>query len=356
MAKAKRLPSGKWRCQAFDYREPDGTTHRRSFTADTKKEAEYLAAEFAATKEDHREEILDITFDQAVMAYIDSKESVLSPSTIRSYLGTYKKYIAGSKLGKLKISKINNVALQLWVGKLAKTGMSPKSVRNHYGLVSSTLGMFLPDFRPRITLPQPEQKHRYTPSDDDIKILINAIDDPELLIAVLLYSFGPMRRGEICALEHKHIHGNVIHVTNNMVKDKNNHWIIKAPKTPQSVREIEFPDFVIARIPKGSGRIISVTPDAITQRFRDLADSLDLPHFTMHDLRHYSASIMHAINVPDKYIMARGGWKTDRVLKTVYQNVIDLEAAKQQKRILGHFEQIANESAHESAHEKQKTL
>lgn len=352
MAKAKKLPSGKWRCQAFDYKDANGKIHRKSFTADTKKEAEYLAAEFAATKEDHREDILDITFDKAVMAYIDSKESVLSPSTIRSYLGTYKKYIAGSKLGELKISKINNVALQLWVGELSKTGMSPKSVRNHYGLISSTLGMFLPDFRPRITLPQLEQKRRYTPSDDDVKKLISAIDDEELLIAVLLYSFGPMRRGEICALEHKHIHGNEIHVVNNLVKDKNGQWIVKAPKTPQSVRQIEFPDFVISRIPKGKGRIISVTPDAITQRFRDLADSLDLPHFTLHDLRHYSASIMHALNVPDKYIMARGGWKTDKVLKTVYQNVIDLEAAKQQKRIVGHFEKIA----HESAHEKQKTL
>lgn len=41
MAKAKKLPSGKWRTQVYDYTEvlPDGKKkkHMRSFTADTKK-------------------------------------------------------------------------------------------------------------------------------------------------------------------------------------------------------------------------------------------------------------------------------------------------------------------------------
>ena len=41
--------------------------------------------------------------------------------------------------------------------------------------------------------------------------------------------------------------------------------------------------------------------------------------FRFHDFRHYSASIMHAIGIPDQYIMARGGWKTDTVLKAVYR-------------------------------------
>ena len=32
---------------------------------------------------------------------------------------------------------------------------------------------------------------------------------------------------------------------------------------------------------------------------------------------------MHAIGVPDQYIMQRGGWSTDGVMKTVYRNTID---------------------------------
>lgn len=44
---------------------------------------------------------------------------------------------------------------------------------------------------------------------------------------------------------------------------------------------------------------------------------LDIPHFRFHDLRYYSASIMHAIGVPDVYIMERGGWSSDKTLKKI---------------------------------------
>ena len=49
---------------------------------------------------------------------------------------------------------------------------------------------------------------------------------------------------------------------------------------------------------------------------------------------------MHAIGVPDQYILQRGGWATDNVMKTVYRNVIDLEAVKQNKKINKHFDQL----------------
>ena len=42
-----------------------------------------------------------------------------------------------------------------------------------------------------------------------------------------------------------------------------------------------------------------------------------------HDLRHYSASKMHAVGVPDQYIQGRHGWKTDYALKKIYRNELD---------------------------------
>ena len=32
---------------------------------------------------------------------------------------------------------------------------------------------------------------------------------------------------------------------------------------------------------------------------------------------------MHAIGIPDQYIMARGGWKSDVVLKNIYRGTMD---------------------------------
>ncbi|MCB7523198.1 tyrosine-type recombinase/integrase [[Clostridium] hylemonae] len=47
-----------------------------------------------------------------------------------------------------------------------------------------------------------------------------------------------------------------------------------------------------------------------------------LNHFRFHDLRHYSASIQHALGIPDAYIMERGGWETDGTLKSIYRHTL----------------------------------
>ena len=46
MAKAKKLPSGRWRTRLFIGYGIDGKPKYKSFTADTKKESEYLAEEY----------------------------------------------------------------------------------------------------------------------------------------------------------------------------------------------------------------------------------------------------------------------------------------------------------------------
>lgn len=57
----------------------------------------------------------------------------------------------------------------------------------------------------------------YCPSDDDIKKLLKHVAGTDLEIAILLAAFGPMRRGEICALESSDIKGSKVSVTKSMV-------------------------------------------------------------------------------------------------------------------------------------------
>ena len=51
--------------------------------------------------------------------------------------------------------------------------------------------------------------------------------------------------------------------------------------------------------------------------------------------------IMHAIGIPDQYILQRGGWSSDSVMKTVYRNTIDLETVRQNKKINDHFKRLS---------------
>ena len=48
-----------------------------------------------------------------------------------------------------------------------------------------------------------------------------------------------------------------------------------------------------------------MNPNQITRRkFNDLLKRSGMPVFRFHDLRHYSASIQHALGIPDAYIIA----------------------------------------------------
>ncbi|MBS6517496.1 MAG: site-specific integrase [Clostridium sp.] len=337
MATPKKLPSGNWRIQVYDYTDVYGKKHYKSFTAPSKNQVKLMAAEWEAGKV--AEDPDNINLFDAIENYLKVKEGVLSPSTIRGYVGLHKNYFTGP-LGQKRLKDLTNTAVQIWVGDLSSK-VSSKTVRNAYGLLSATLEMFYPDFRLKATLPAKQKPELYCPSDEDVKTLLRHIQGTELEVAVLLAAFGPLRRGEICALTSDDLEGKTVIVRKSMVKDSEGAWHIKEPKTYGSYRKVELPDFVIEKISQKKGKIVKMNPDYVTHRFGRVLKTLDIPHFRFHDLRHYAASIMHAIGVPDQYILQRGGWASDNVMKTVYRNTIDLETVRQTKKINQHFEALS---------------
>ena len=50
------------------------------------------------------------------------------------------------------------------------------------------------------------------------------------------------------------------------------------------------------------------------------SSDLGIPRFPLHKLRHYFASKMSAMNVPEADILRMGGWETDHVMKSVYRH------------------------------------
>ena len=82
MATAKKTPSGQWRVLAYVGKNVTKSGYK-SFTAPTKKEAERMAAAFIPPEPER--DRLNITVGEAIDRYIDMKNAVLSPSTIRSY-------------------------------------------------------------------------------------------------------------------------------------------------------------------------------------------------------------------------------------------------------------------------------
>lgn len=332
MMKAKKLPSGSWRCQVYDFTDENGKRHYRSFTAATKKECTLLAAEFAADK--RRIASGNLTIAEALNEYISVKKSVLSPTSIRSYDSMRKNRF--KSIEHLMVKNLKNSEVQKWINNLS-INLSSKSVCNTYGFLISTLDMFAPGISINAKLPRKKKTNLYVPSDSDIKRILELTEGTDLEIAILFAAFGPLRRGEICALTSDDICGNTVHVSKSMVRDMRNRWIIKEPKTDSSYRSVIMPDFVIDKVRNIDGPLIQVKPDTLTEQFQRMLENIDIPKFRFHDLRHYSASIMHAIGVPDQYIMQRGGWSTDGVMKTVYRNTIDEQTQKMNIKINDYF-------------------
>lgn len=251
------------------------------------------------------------------------------------------------KSSKKKVKSLNSEVVQAWIGNIS-VNHSPKTVKNAYGLLSATLEMYLPEVNLKVKLPQRIKPELYVPTDSDIKVLIEYFkeNDQEMLKAVYLAAFGTLRRSEICALTAEDVQGNFIRINKAMVKSTDCRWIIKTTKNVSSTRTIEMPQFVIDVLPK-QGRIVSINPNTVSHRFESRLKKLDIPKFRFHDLRHYSASIMHAIGVPDVYIMQRGGWSSDATLKQIYRGSMDDFSQKFTEKTISHFDSMQHKMQHE---------
>ncbi len=362
MATAKKLPSGSWRCQVYSHSEEwpqaDGSIKKKriykSFTCDIpgpkgKRICEQMAAEWAANKETSK--ISTLKLNDAFSEYIATRSAVLSPATIREYKRMQRNYLQG--LMNMQVDSITQDQIQKEINKEA-LNHSPKTVRNIHGLLSAVLHTYRPNFMLQTTLPKKVRPKIYIPSEEDILRLMEYVTDTEMEIPVLLAAFGPMRRGEIAALDSDHINGNVVHVEYALTMDENHRWIKKAPKSISGDRYIEFPDFVIEKLKGIEGRITLLKPNQISDRFIDIIKRAGLPKFRFHDLRHYSASIQHALGIPDAYIMQRGGWGSDTVLKNIYRHAIEDKTHDMNHIANSYFETLCNtnyNTKNENAHE-----
>lgn len=326
MAKAKQLPSGQWRTLVYSHTEiVDGKKKRiyESFTADTKKESEYAAAKFAINKTAVTK--ANITVEKAIQVYIDTKSNILSPATIRAYRLNAKNHLNGIK--QIPVDRLTSVMVQAEINELAGKGLSPKTIRNIYGMLTASLKEAKPDLRIDCRLPQKVKTKIIVPSESDIrKLLENA--DPEMQLAIKLGAFMGLRRSEICAITYDDIDfkHKKLSINKALVINDKKEYVVKTTKTTSSTRTLDIPNIVLNDL-KLMPLPISIKPSQISDRFIDISKKSEV-NCRFHDLRHFYASVMLSLGIPDKYAMERMGHATTNMLKTVYQHTFEDKQAE----------------------------
>lgn len=322
MATARKLPSGSWRVRQYIGEDATGKKIYKSFTASTKKEAEFAAAEYMLTRKE-KTAPMQMTVGTALDRYIAARSEVLSPSTIRGYKQARKNRLQG--LMSISLNELTQEKIQQEVNEDAKR-YTPKTIRNAHGLLSAALGEYCRDMALRTKLPQKIRHEITVPEKPAIEKLVKATSGTILGVVISLGACLGLRRSEICALNWEDIDlvNKKIRVNKAVVQNDKKDWVLKSPKSYAGSRVLDMPDavvFQLEQLEKESDRVVPLTPNAVAHRFDRCAKQLKLS-IRLHDLRHFNASVMLALGVPDRYAMERMGHATPNMLKTVYQHTM----------------------------------
>ncbi|MDP4117653.1 MAG: site-specific integrase [Bacillota bacterium] len=339
MPKAKKLPSGSWYIQVSTGKKEKGKYKYESRAFPSKEEAEFWAAEYNLHKTNISKSLTNLTLEEAMTRYIESKDCVLSPSTIAGYKKLKKNCLQG--LMKIKLNKITQEMIQKEINAMAKDHAS-KYVSNAHGLLNSVFKEYYPDFTLKTALPQKQPYSANIPATNEIELIIKAVKDTSIELPVLLALWQGMRMSEIRGIKWDSIKGDMLHIKTAIV-DAENKAVEKGTKTVASNRKIKLPNYLLDLIkkqPKNNEFIVTLSGQAIYKRFTRLCEKEGLPHYRFHDLRHTNASVMLALKIPDKYAMERGGWATNNTLKTVYQHTMSDERKIVDDKVNTYFESL----------------
>lgn len=351
MAKAKKLPSGNWRVLLYVGTDENGKRQYESITAATEAEANMLASRRRYDIErgiNHERRPEELTVEEAIAKYIAEREELLSPKTIREYDSMMRNHFDGIKHTKLK--KLTERAVKLELSREA-SALSAKSVQNIYGLLKSVLSEFAPELDLEIKTPKAEKTEMNIPSNDELLMIFSATENTQLELPILLAATCGLRRGEICAID---LEKDVdyerckISVIKAVAENRENEWVVKGTKTKSSKRIIDCPDWVIDRLHEAKENGYKFPkPYIVTNNFARLKKEYGLK-IRFHDLRHYYASLMLSLGVPDKYAMQRMGHSTPNMLKNVYQHVMEDKNREFTEQINEFFGGLQHEMQHKN--------
>lgn len=288
----------------------------------------------------------DLTVEQAFSDYIDSRDNILSPSTIKGY-----NIIKNARLQlimDIPIFKLTLNDVQKAVNHDSER-LCRKSIKSSISLLNTVLeinGVEL-DLK-KISVPQNRPKKFNIPSADAVlKVIIGS----DLELPCLLAMWLSLRISEVRGLKFKDISkdGKYISVCRSKIYLGNKDVLREQNKTEESTRTNSLPPYIlelIKKVPHQSDNdfIVDLKYEYIRKHFKKLMNDNGF-EITFHKLRHIFATTLNDLGVPSEYIQKLGGWSTDNVMKSVYTHTTNSKENEFQSIIDNFFTSVIDDTS-----------
>ena len=321
MASYQRLPSGNWRALYYV------NGQRRSLTRPTRRECVKAIEQQGLIRNGA------LTVGDALNEYIVSRSHTVSPATLYGYNNLRKFHFLG--LQKVRIDDLTETKINMAIGEEA-TKYSPKTVKNAWGLVNAALSAHLPTNMWKIQLPQKAKKEIQIPTEQEVKTLLDSAQNTPMLLPLQLAAFCGLRRSEISALTYADVQDGYIIINKAVVRGEGGVWHTKKPKSMAGYRRIKLPSVIEIGEGDPKAHLTDLTPNNLTD------GCLHLSHgkIGMHSLRHYYASVLLKLGVPNKYAARQMGHAGEEMLQRVYQHLFPENVAEYDAQIAEKVSQV----------------
>ena len=363
--------NGMFHARVFSSPDANGKRISKRITGYTERDVRRQAEDFLEEMK-RQPKAFRMTLREATEIYLEyhgNKKKPLSPATMRTYTEYTRNHF--QDLMDVPIVNITEKMLQDEVYKLELTHTG-KTIHNIVNFFVPCIKHSRRGFQPELDLPPVEKPSISIPDTEDLKQKIHTIQNKKLRIAVLLGAYCGMRRGEICALDLRNdveydkivsVNGEshkvaIIHITKAYAKDKNKQYVLKGTKSYAGERDLFAPEWLndILKEARDDPSFSMPLPHHVTNNFGKWARKNNVDS-SFHGLRHFYASIMKAINVPDNYSKTMMGHSSEYMLKR-YQEIMETKQQEINQDFLNFVEKNAplhHKSAPPNTDKREKT-
>lgn len=285
---------------------------------------------------------INCTLSEYIDIFMELDTVDLSPATIVLY-NSFRNILNKTDIANKKIGRINSDDIKLLIKTWQAQNVKSSTINARMTFLGTIFNRAIKNreiqYSPMANvnyLKAPKHEHIIL-TPDEYKRLLEAAQNSHMYLPILLGGYMGLRKGEVLGLRWDDINFKentmTINQTRMIIHKKE---IVKTPKTETSKRELYMPPFVIAKLKEvkkkniiGIDRFVCaymdgtpIRPSLFFYHFKKLLKKAGLSEKTrFHDLRHTCASLLVAINTPDKEISEYLGHSNISITMDLYAGI-----------------------------------